>query len=378
MTALLRPSGAIVVAVLLVAATASGEIPPRFRGLGDLPGGSVFSKAYGVSGDGRVVVGEGGTSAGRRGFRWTAERGMLELGLTYATNGIASAVSPDGSIAVGSATTGIFGNRSAPQWYAWDEEGNGTGIVVEGVATGVSEGGGRIVGTWEPNGGAGIAAFIEGVNDLPPKSIVGGQASAISNDGSVICGSTISTEAFVFRDPDLGWEGLGDPYSKAWDVSGDATFIVGEGNAFGRLGAFRWTQDSGIVDLGDIPGSLGNERPYGVSVNGVVVGWAVSDLQGTETEAFIWREGEGMQFLRNVLASDFGVDFSGWRRLDEATSISDDGTVVVGWGTRVGGPTEAWVAYVPEPAIGWPAMTAALLLLTLRRRCGYPFTVGSI
>jgi len=40
-----------------------------FQGLGDLPGGSVNSSAYGVSADGSVVVGQSLTASGWEAFR---------------------------------------------------------------------------------------------------------------------------------------------------------------------------------------------------------------------------------------------------------------------------------------------------------------------
>ena len=41
-----------------------------FQGLGDLPGGSFYSTAYGVSADGSVVVGLSGSASGPEAFRW--------------------------------------------------------------------------------------------------------------------------------------------------------------------------------------------------------------------------------------------------------------------------------------------------------------------
>jgi probable HAF family extracellular repeat protein len=76
--------------------------------LGTLPGGG-WSYAFGVSADGRVVVGSAITAAGRwRAFRWTAAGGMEDLNTTYArllTPGSrlvrATAISPNGRYIVG-------------------------------------------------------------------------------------------------------------------------------------------------------------------------------------------------------------------------------------------------------------------------------------
>ena len=52
-----------------------------FQGLGFLPGGGPDSYAYGVSADGRVVVGSSRSATmSKEAFRWTAEEGMIGLG----------------------------------------------------------------------------------------------------------------------------------------------------------------------------------------------------------------------------------------------------------------------------------------------------------
>ena len=48
-------------------------------GLGDLPGGSSFSSAQGVSADGLVVVGGGSTVLGSEAFIWDSANGMQNL-----------------------------------------------------------------------------------------------------------------------------------------------------------------------------------------------------------------------------------------------------------------------------------------------------------
>lgn len=67
--------------------------------LGSLPG-ATSAAAYGVSGDGRVIVG----ASGSRPFRWTQAAGMVGLDMPPGvTSGSAFAANDDGSIIVGSA-----------------------------------------------------------------------------------------------------------------------------------------------------------------------------------------------------------------------------------------------------------------------------------
>ncbi|MEK6801410.1 MAG: putative Ig domain-containing protein [Nitrospirota bacterium] len=63
------------------------------EGLGDLPGGNVFSRALAVSSDGSVIVGVSESDLGMEVFRWTVTGGMQGLGI----QADAVSVSADGS-----------------------------------------------------------------------------------------------------------------------------------------------------------------------------------------------------------------------------------------------------------------------------------------
>jgi hypothetical protein len=82
-------------------------------------------------------------------------------------------------------------------------------------------------------------------------------------------------------------------------------------------------------------------------------------------EAFIWDADNGMRSLQDVLTGDFGLDLTGWT-LEKARGISDDGTVIVGWGSGPNG-REAWRAVIPEPST---LVLAAFGLLSLAV-CGW-------
>ncbi len=147
---------------------------PEF-GLGDLPGGSFSSKAYGVSADGLIVVGMGTSASGTEAFRWTSGGGMVGLGDLSGGSFFSEAydTSADGSIVVGQGTS-ASGNEA----FIWDNI-NGmrslkdvlvnnfgldlTGWKLEG-ARGISDDGVTIVGYGEnPSGNteAWIATLCE-------------------------------------------------------------------------------------------------------------------------------------------------------------------------------------------------------------------------
>src|SRR5262245_17814646 len=112
-----RSSRIFTAAALTVAAGAASALAqPTLTGLGDLPGGSFHSEAWGVSADGSVVVGAsiingnvlfGGTYAA---FRWTASTGIVDI---YDVGGIGTvcrgyATTPDGRMVVGVADYGVL------------------------------------------------------------------------------------------------------------------------------------------------------------------------------------------------------------------------------------------------------------------------------
>jgi len=87
--------------------------------LGSLGGAFPFTRAMAVSGDGRVVIGNGYGPNGFEAFRWTAEEGMVGLGdlvggsfSSWANGG----VSYDGSIIVGGSQSAEYASDA----FIWD------------------------------------------------------------------------------------------------------------------------------------------------------------------------------------------------------------------------------------------------------------------
>ena len=107
MTSGIRGSHTCLIAFVLLALAGVGPTCVRaasFQGVGDLPGGYVWSDAKGVSADGRFVVGTSYLSNLTQAYRRMLGGGMIGLGTfpsPYPSSG-ASAVSADGTIVVGS------------------------------------------------------------------------------------------------------------------------------------------------------------------------------------------------------------------------------------------------------------------------------------
>ena len=102
-----------------------------------------------------------------------------------------------------------------------------------------------------------------------------------------------------------------------------------------------------MVGLGDLPGTSFFSLANDVSGDGSVV--AGRGYGNSGPVAMLWDEDHGMRDL-NALLLGLGLDLTGWR-LDEATGISDDGTMIVGAGYHFGNQ-EGSIAVIPEPGTG--------------------------
>ena len=296
--------------------------------LGDIPGGGFGSRAYGVSGAGGVVVGNGlygNPSEGEyHAFRWTLLEGCVDLGDLAGGSGqsVANDLSADGSVVVGFADAPM---REAFRWTAQD------GMVSLG--------------------------------DLPG-GITHSTAYGISPDGSAIVGVGASgqsgEEAFRWTEQG-GMSGLGflnkgtNKHSVAWNTSVQGETVVGYAvyriNSNDYREAFVWTESTGMVGLGFLtasPGYVPTSEARAVSDDGsVIVGYGLT-MTG-DRDPFIWDAAHGMRPLKDVLVNDCGLNLTGWN-LEMATGVSANGMTIVGTGYNPDGQLEGWIARVPEPA----------------------------
>ena len=162
-------------------------------------------------------------------------------------------------------------------------------------------------------------------------------AYGVSADGSVVVGvgypQGFPGEAFRWTQSS-GWVGLGflpgGDSSGASAASADGSVIVGQSNSSAGTEAFRWTADGGMVGLGDLPGGNHYGDARAVSDDGsVIVGMSSSSVGGNR--AFRWTQSSGMVPL----------DVPGYAR-GSGKGISGDGLVAVGGAVNVQGSPEAF------------------------------------
>jgi probable HAF family extracellular repeat protein len=200
--------------------------------------------------------------------------------------------------------------------------------------------------------------------------LVGGRAFAVSADGAVIGGY----RQLVGPDRPFRWEngtfvgldGLIGPMSEArvWGMTPDATILLGEADTASGTEAVRWV--NGVIEsLGDLPGGPVSAAAYVSNADGSLIGGRGYD--GTlGRNAFIWDRMNGMRELKAVLEQDFGLDLGDWE-FDSVWGISDDGSVLTGYGDSPNAGQQAWVVVVPEPSASLMIPIGVGLLAVLAR-----------
>ncbi len=150
------------------------------------------TEVHAVSADGNVLVGQSVTPQGRRAFRWTQSQGAQDLGTLGGNFAEAYGISADGNT--------IFGWSSPPtgpkQAFRWTQPQGmqpiDINIMGDAIALDGSADGKTIVG--RTTSGGLIFAFLWNANTgtqiLEPFGAGFGVAQAVSDDGSILAGST--------------------------------------------------------------------------------------------------------------------------------------------------------------------------------------------
>jgi uncharacterized membrane protein len=331
--------------------------------LGHLPG-APYGYPRGISADGSTVVG----SCADEAFRWTQGTGMVGLG--YLTEDAyqsgANAVSADGSVVVGYSATPFRSDS-----FLWTAASGMRSLAPNpedhpGEARAITPDGSVVVGS------SGVSAFrwtqaggMVSLGNLP--GATSSSASAVSADGLVIAGGSVL--------PDLayaawrwtqsgGFESLGllpdGTNAQVVDVSADGSTILGWGNNGSTyVEPFLWTANEGMIGLGVFA------IPWAISGDGAtVVGQYFS---GSTNAAFIWDQVHGARSAKTVFQHDYGLELTGWN-LTSVEAMNPDGTAFAGVGLNPAGERTTWLVTVPEPAAASLLILGALLLAQGRQR----------
>ncbi len=364
---------------LLLLASGSALAQPSFTGIGDLPGGRVFSECLAISRDGTTAFGDSVTqnfdpiNSITSACRFSTAGGLQWLDPSFANiSTFAYAANQDGTAAAGYAVI-------VPLWadievFRWTLSG---GIEILGDLPGgltnsnaraISADGNVVVGFGSSAASIScscVEAFkwtretgLVPLGDLPGGNF-DSRAQGISADGRIIVGqgtSALGVTAVYWDETgihDLGTlpQGQYAAQSQCFAANNDGSVIVGASSSVhGTYEAFRWTADQGMIGLGDFPGDPFYSYAWAVSDDGqIVVGqgtYAGGIFNAGQSAAFIWDPSHGLRDLKQVL-TDAGLDLTRWT-LTSARGISADGITITGIGINPDGNGEGWVAHLPR------------------------------
>jgi len=329
----------LIIALLLSPISHQQALADGITDIGVLPNGT-DSIAFGVSGDGSVVVGYSTTGGNAHAFSY--QNGvMTDLG--FLQNGVisyAKAASNDGSVIVGSSSYINNSNLYQAFKYVMTNGGplmTGLGFLANGdesVAGGVSSNGVVIAGYSNLTaGGSNYHAFkyVNGIiSDLGTidnnNSASDSKAYGVSSDGLVIVGASTpdgnstNQRAFKYSNgqmTDLGvLNGRGDTNSAAFAVSANGQVVVGYSGHTGDNHAIKY-ENGTMTDLGSLGGNLSVARA--ASANGAVIVGESNLTSGGSYHAFKYFKGA---------MTDLGT-LGG--NSSNAYGVSADGSVIVGY-----------------------------------------------
>jgi probable HAF family extracellular repeat protein len=305
-----------------------------YRSLPIASGGKNGGTVSGISGDGKIKVGDAGGAA-----YWDANNDLHVLPGGIGSN-VAAAITPDGLAIAGSVITEVRSD----------------GITVFEAALWVTG--------------------ITGASTLGvPESFTSSLATAISENGAAVCGflnsydnrTTPPTEqhrAFLYRDLQMRvLSGLAvNADTAAYGVSETTlsggsieTVVVGISGPVGRSTAVLWhNKENPEFPVGQLEGIANRSAAYAVQAScrapssfpGRIVGYRGDS--GSDDVAFMWNiYGYTEGSIASLLVNTYRVAKAAKWSLFGAYALSADGYTVAGNGRNPEGKLEGWVAVLP-------------------------------
>jgi probable HAF family extracellular repeat protein len=274
-------------------------IPYRVTDLGTLGGDSILAWRINERGQ---VIGWGTTASGlTHAFVWTTAGGLVDLGALGPGNASHAWGINDSGVVVGEIDL-PSGKTRAFIWTASEgmrDLGTLGGDVA--LAQGINNRG-QVVGFSTLAGDATTHGFVwtahDGMKDAGTLNGANTRLRSINESGMVGTG-TGQGQAVIWTRA-TGFQGLGflpgGSYSYGARINSQSQ-IAGFGDTDIATHAFRWTQGTGMVDLGSLSGPSGQSEALDISDDGGIVGGTTTVSDPSHLHAFLWSAAQGMQQL---------------------------------------------------------------------------------
>jgi uncharacterized membrane protein len=150
-------------------------------------------------------------------------------------------------------------------------------------------------------------------------------------------------------------------FEQFWRISDNGKAVVGNNANNSNSGrGFRWTKETGAVELGLLPDGLWMNATSVSADGSVVVGYTatdganisnVQDNKEGRIKPVIWDAFHGPRYLVDVLVNEYGLGeaLAGWT-LSLPRGISGDGRSIIGRSPDPAGDIQAWIAYLGSPS----------------------------
>lgn len=178
------------------------------------------------------------------------------------------------------------------------------------------------------------------------------RANAVSADGNVVVGLQDLNgpwKSAVWRKNDQGGYDaneylLVDPSGSASDefnqlgecsyVTPDGTWIGGEGDFANGNQPWIWSENTGVINLGDLSDGMGWGRVGAISPDGsYAIGWFNQMGWGTMPIPFIWTAQNGIQEFNDFVNNTLNID-TGDYYIYIPNNMSLNGRFITGWGVN--------------------------------------------
>ncbi len=321
-----------------------------------LPGGpTLYQLGYAngvtdISGDGTIAVGNHGRGGSI--FRWTAATGVQDMNMP--STGDITNISRNGQYI--SSTLYDPNGDQALGAYRWDASNGWISVPSAGacgtdttVPYGVANDGsvyGMAYQTcnayrafrWNPSTGTVLLPSATTKEDGSPAN---GRPNRISADGSTVVGweevSWGGRIGTVWRNgqPSTILDANGDPTSEAYATSSDGLTIAGglfDGQTPSGYGWRRAVDGNKLQYIKPLSDDASPLNPFALSKDGsVMAGFSGNPFFSFQPAPFLWTKQLGTANLDEFVKSQ-GTSLEQWSSLWTPMAISDDGTVIGGWG----------------------------------------------